>query len=471
MEKIRARAGLTKFAEYIDPAAKQWYRAKHLRLIASVLERVERGELKRVIISVPPRHWKSSLVSTKFPMWYLARHPKHSVIAGSYKAELAETFSENIRNNIVSNPRLTSLFPDLRIKRGSNKVSDWLLETGYNSSYRAVGVSSGVTGHGADLLLFDDPISGYEEAQSESQRDKIWERYKSDFRTRLEPGGAIVLITTRWHEDDPAGRLIQAENEAGGERWTVINIPAQDANGRYLWTDRYPVAEYEAIKATVGEYVWNALYQGNPTQQAGNLIKRAWFEYVPKFPDSVDWFVRPLDVAFTEKQTQKHDPDYTATCKACLHNDWLYLGEPRMWRKGIEDTISEIMGLKWNEPNVRFGMGRIAIKASIVGALENVGLSIEEYEENTDKIARATAWINLASQGRVKLVGTEKEWEPFMAQWTAFPNGAHDDAVDMVSGASQMLGLYFDLTGVVKKTRRTMQLDSALRGMYGGRGK
>jgi predicted phage terminase large subunit-like protein len=261
--------------------------------------------------------------------------------------------------------------------------------------------------------------------------------------------------------------LIRAEDEAGGERWTVVNIPALDEQGHYLWLDRYSVAEYRALQATVGEYTWNALYQGNPTQIAGDKIKRAWFEYVPKMPDAVDWFVRAIDFALTEKQTEKHDPDYTATAKGCLFNDWLYLSEPRLWRKSIEDSVSEIMALKYNEPNVTLGMGAIALKYSIIGSLANNGVNIDEYEENTSKVARASAWINLASQGRVKLVGTEKEWEPFMAQWVAFPNGAHDDAVDVVSGISQMLGLYFDATPTPKRKRQPMQMDSLLRKAYG----
>jgi hypothetical protein len=442
-EKNIARAGLIKFAEYIDPTQDRWYRAKHLRMIADVLERVERGELKRVIISVPPRHWKSSLVSEKFPAWYLGRNSANAIILCSYALSLAEKFSRSIRETIVTNARYASLF-DVKLKRDSNRADDWSLTSGVRSSVRAVGVGGGITGHGAQLILIDDPIADYEAAQSETQRDNLWEWYRQVLRTRLEPGGAIVLIQTRWHEDDLAGRLIRAENEDGGERWHTINLPALGADGNYLWTDRYTPEDYAAIQSAVGEYAWNALYQGNPVQPSGNLIKREWFEYVPALPEGAEWKVRIYDVAFTEKQTQKHDPDFTWTAKGSRHKNLLYVSPPRLFRKSVEDVATDIVTSKYEEPKPVLWMGRVAVKSAIIKALTKAGLAIQEYEEETDKISRASAWINWAKAGRVMLVGTEEQWAASMAQFVAFPNGAHDDAVDGMSGISQALGLTID---------------------------
>ena len=444
LKKEWARAGLIDFASFIDPAAKRWYRAKHLRLIADVLEQVERGEVNRVIISVPPRHWKSSLASEKFPAWYLGRNNSNAVILCSYALSLAEKFSRSVRETIVTNTRYARLF-DVKLKRDSNRADDWSLTSAVRSSVRAVGVGGGITGHGAQLILIDDPIADYEAAQSETQRDNLWEWYRQVLRTRLEPGGAIVLIQTRWHEDDLAGRLIRAEEEEGGERWHVVNLPAQAGDGSYLWEDRYSAGDYAAIRSAVGDYAWNSLYQGAPKQVEGNLIKRGWFEYVEGLPVGCKWQVRAWDVAFSEKQTQKHDPDYTATVAGCKYKGILYLGEPRLFRKGIEGIATEIVTSKYAEPGVRYGMGRVAIKAAIMDAMNKAGLALVEYEENTDKIARASAWMNWASTGRVMLVGGEKDWEAFLGQWVAFPNGAHDDAVDAVSGISQMLGLTINI--------------------------
>jgi predicted phage terminase large subunit-like protein len=175
------------------------------------------------------------------------------------------------------------------------------------------------------------------------------------------------------------------------------------------------------------------------------LIKREWFEYVPQLPVGARWSVRAWDCAFSEKQSQKSDPDWTASVKATVANDCLYLGEPRLFRKSIEDTATEIVKGKMVEVGVRYGMGKVAVKASIVQALNNAGFSIESYgeKEDKDKIARASGWINKASTGHVKLVGDVKEWEAFTSQWWAFPSGAHDDAVDAVSGAAYMLNFVF----------------------------
>ncbi len=438
----RARAGLIRFSQEIDPTAKDWYNATHLKQIAGLLEQVERGELKRLIISVPPRHWKSSLASEKFPAWYLGRNPKNAIILASYALDLSVRFSRSIRDTIVSNPRFGSLFP-IRLRKDSSRADDWALDTATRSSLRAVGVGGGITGHGANLVIVDDPIADYEAAQSETQRNNLWEWYRQVLRTRLEPNGAIVLIQTRWHEDDLAGRLIQAEKDEGGERWHVVNIPAQDEQGNYLWLARYSAEEYQNIRASVGDYAWRSLYQGEPAQPAGNLIKRDWFEYVQQLPIGAKWRVRAWDVAFTEKQTQKHDPDYTASVKAVVANDVLYLGEPRLFRKSIEDTATEIVTAKMSELDVRYGVGSVAIRATLIASMTAAGFGFEEFSEKGTKLQRATGWINRASTGAVKLVGDRKEWAEFVAQWWAFPSGTHDDAVDAVSGVACMLNFVF----------------------------
>ena len=167
------------------------------------------------------------------------------------------------------------------------------------------------------------------------------------------------------------------------------------------------------------------------------------------------WQVQPIDFAITEKQTLKHDPDWTATCKMAFHNGIVYLGEPRLWRADIEESIKRITALKMENPHIRLGMGRLGIRSMVVRALNNSGFNIEEYPEIKDKIVSSSGWRNVAATGRVKLVGSVREWEPFFAQWFGFPGVAHDDAVDVVSLGYEMLG--YPLTaaaqGVVKKKR------------------
>ncbi len=493
MKMDKARDGLIDFCKFIDPQAAHWYKAKHLATIAHELELVEIGRTPRLIITVPPRHWKSSLGSVKFPAWYLGKHNTHAIIEASYSASLSETFSTEIRDTIKTNPRYKALFPDVKLL--TKNVDDWSLRTSVRSAFRAVGVGGGTTGHGANGIIIDDPIADYEAAQSATQRENLWNWYRSVLRTRLEPGGWIVLILTHWHEDDLAGRLLKAEVDDGGEHWEYLNLPAHNddydidrtnveqeqisdkhSNGNdvdgvsglseWLWEDRFSSDEYLAIQASVGPYAWNALYQGRPKPVEGNLIKEAWFEYVDALPDKVTWKVRAWDFAFTEKQTQKDDPDYTATVCGVVHQDILYLGKPRLFRKNITDTADELVTSKYEEMDIRYGVGAVAIKATLLTAMSMAGLPIESFKELGDKLQRATGWINNASVGRVVLVGDKKEWEQFMAQWTAFPTAAHDDAVDAVSGVAAMLGFVF-MTPEKMRVRPLGAWNDAYRKAYG----
>jgi len=413
-------------------------------MIASILERVERGELKRVIISVPPRHWKSSLASEKFPAWYLGRNPQAAVIISSYALSLAEKFSRSVRETITSNTRYAQLF-DVRVKRDSNRSDDWTLTTGVRSSLRAVGVGGGITGSGAQLILIDDPVADYEAAQSETQRNNLWEWYRQVLRTRLEPGGAIVLIQTRWHEDDLAGRLIRAEQEEGGERWTVVNLPAQDLAGNYLWTDRYSAEEYQNIRASVGEYAWRSLYQGQPSLEAGTEILREWFEFVPQLPEGVREQCRVVDTAWTLKKTEKHDPDYTASIASAVHDGWLYLIDPYEVRQTLPATVEWVREKKKEKPYVRFGMAKAAGEQIATQFLTLLGIPITELTaERVDLRVRLAVFTYWARRGRVKLVGDEKKWERFLSQATAFPNGTHDDLLAVCSGITEMHHLKID---------------------------
>ena len=450
--KDAARRDLIKFSQYIDGAVAKWYAAEHLQRIARILERVERGELDRVIINIPPRHWKSSISSVKFPAWYLGKHPKCAVIVASYAVTLAEKYSKSVREIVSTNARYKDLFPDVRIRRDSGRMDDWLLETGYHTSFRAVGTGGGIAGHGAQIILLDD-VSDPNKQPSATETQNDWDWYKNVIRTRLEPRGAIVVVNNRVGVNDLTGYLLdKARNDSADppEKWTVINIPAYDkVTDRYLWEERFGIEYYQSLQNDTR--LWRVQYQQQPTQEEGDLIKREWFgrkladdswEYdiVAKLPNGAAWTVRPLDLAFTEKQVVKHDPDYSATCLMTFFNSIVWLGEPEMWRKDIDATAGRVVAFKMESPGVRLGMGRVAVRSQIIKALNNSGFSIEEFPETTDPVSESTGWRNLAATGRVRLVGTLKEWEPIFEQWFGFPNATHDDAVAMVSIGYQMLG-------------------------------
>ncbi len=476
-----ARRHLIDFARYIDPNAAASYSARHLAKIAEYLERVERGistasdsspsaagepkeGIKRLIIETPPRHWKSSLVSDKFPAWFLGRHPEATVLLASYAVSLAKKFSRSVRDTIEGNELYQQVFPGVKVRPDTRDATDWALEGQKRSSLRAAGVGGGMTGHGGQLLIIDDPTAGLEDALSELVQENQEQWYHGTWYNRREPNAAIVIIMQRWPGKDLVERLLEAERERGGEHWEVLRLPAvcdspEDPIGRRigegLWEERFGAKFYAETQANLLPWVWNALWQQNPTEQEGTDIKRSWFEghYAACLPDGVCWQVHAFDTAMTLKQVNKPDPDYTADVKACLHQGNLYLGEPRLRRCEWNQVVDDIRTCRIRDPRVRIGMGKALHETAALQALARQGVPIEQYAESDDPRARALAWINQASIGRVFLVGTPAQWEPFMAQWTAFPRGKHDDAVACVSGAVRMLGLVFDVTGVKPERR------------------
>jgi len=263
----------------VDPS---FTRPAHVKLLGEHLVRVANGEILRLIIQMPPRHSKSLTVTVRFPGWWLGKNPDKRVVLAAHTASLAQTFSRQVRNEFESfAPEVWGL----RIADDSASVERWSVK-GRQGGMVAVGVGGPLTGQGADLLLVDDAVKDFEEAQSRTAKESVWDWYRSVARTRLHPGGAIIVIMTRWSEDDLTGRLI-SEAKAGGEQWTVLSLPAiaeeGDPLGRdvgeALWPQRFSHEELMAIKAAVGSHVWNSLYQQHPTRQEGAVFQRSWFRY------------------------------------------------------------------------------------------------------------------------------------------------------------------------------------------------
>ena len=257
----------------------------HHRAIAEKLEAIERGEITRLLLSVPPRHGKTELASIRFPAWYLGRHPGANFIATSYGASLAFKISRRVRN-LVASPLYQRLFPELHIAGDASAVAYWALATpqGQEGSYLAAGVGGGVTGSGCDVLLVDDPVKDAKEALSKTVRDATWDWFTSTAYTRQDAGiAAIIVIQTRWHEDDLTGRLLQ-EMEEGNERWEVVRLPAlADADdplgrapGEALWPARFPVKRLGIIRSTIKPAWFEAQYQQTPPQSLGGRFFRGF---------------------------------------------------------------------------------------------------------------------------------------------------------------------------------------------------
>jgi hypothetical protein len=282
LARRQARDSLVSFSAYTNPA---YIPAPHHALIADHLERVERGEIKRLMITMPPRHGKSELASRRFPAWYLGRNPNKQIIAASYNSDLSNDFGREVRN-IVDSEEYQCLF-DVRLAADSQAANRW--HTDKKGMYVAAGVGTAITGRGADILLIDDPFKDRQEADSEVRRETVWNWYTSTAYTRLMPGGAVVVINTRWHDDDLSGRLLE-QMSSGGDEWVVLSLPAISDEGHALWPAWYPLERLNEIKSVLPARDWNSLYQQNPIPDDGDFFKSAWFADYDKLPDGLTFY-------------------------------------------------------------------------------------------------------------------------------------------------------------------------------------
>jgi predicted phage terminase large subunit-like protein len=423
LQKRTARKSLQSFTEQINPA---YIAAGHHRLICEKLEAVERGDIDRLMIFMPPRHGKSELASRKFPAWYLGRNPAKQIIAASYNSDLAMDFGRDVRN-LVGSPEFGDVFPNVELREDSRAANR--MNTSHGGAYVAAGVGTAVTGRGAHILLIDDPFKDREEADSERRRQIVDDWFRSTAYTRLMPGGAVILIQTRWHEDDLAGRLLERERRAedGGE-WHVLDLPAIDAKGQALWPEWYDVPALNRIKNSIGAREWSALYQQRPQPDDGTFFQREWFKEWSVLPElryygASDYAVTDGDGDFTVHRVWGID-----------HKGWVYRvagwrGQTSadVWIESKLDLIAKYKPLAW------FGEGGVIQKA-IEPMLKRrmlerrVHCRLEWLPSIHDKPTRARSFQAMASMGRVFI-----EPGADIAEFLAFPAGKHDDDVDTAS--------------------------------------
>lgn len=419
LRRRRGREGLIAFTEYTFPGYRP---APHHHLIAEALERVERGECKRLMICMPPRHGKSELASRRFPSYFIGRNPAKQIIAASYNSDLAGDFGREVRN-IVAEPEFSALF-QVQLASDSKAANRW--HTSGGGMYVAAGVGTAITGRGAHILLIDDPFKDREEADSERRRQRVWDWYTSTAYTRLMPGGAIVLINTRWHEDDLSGRLL-AQQEHGGDQWEVLSLPAIDERGHALWEADYPLTRLLEIKAVLPERDWNALYQQNPTPDDGTYFRRDWFKTWDRLPAALNLY---------------GTSDYAVTADG---GDWTV---HRVWGVDERGDIYRVAGWRgqtasdeWIErkidlmlkyrPLAWFGEAGV-IQKSIEPMLtrrmreRNCYSRLEWLPSINDKPTRARG-----IQARLSMGGVWFEPNAEIDEFLKFPGGAHDDEVDV----------------------------------------
>lgn len=412
--------------------------AEHIQQINQKLIDVSIGRCKRLMVCMPPRHGKSELISKHFPAWYLGTYPERKILLTSYAASFAANWGRHSRD-IYSD--LYGVLFDTPMSKSVTR-SDWW-ETAAGGVMSTAGVCGQTTGKGSHVFVLDDPVKNAQEAHSQKIRDNIYDWYLSTAFTRLEsdPEGAVILIMTRWHEDDLAGRLLKenGEKSKGGE-WETLIQPAIDDQGKALFPDRFPIDRLLAIKKTIGEYWWNALFMQRPSSRDGSVIKSEWFRKVPGFQPLIG--VRFWDLAVTIQTSS----DYSAgaLCSFQDENFVIHDIEHGMWqwpetrRKIIECAKKDGPGVIVAVESFGQQMGFVDDLASLE---EMRPYAIKPYAIQGDKFNRALPWASRAQLGACFLC--EGPWiTDFEEECDAFTKNdshSHDDQIDAVSGAHFVL--------------------------------
>lgn len=403
----------------------------HHRLLAEKLMETESGTADRLMVLMPPRHGKSELASVRFPAWFLGRNPEKRVIATSYSARLAENFGRKVRD-ITADPVFPLVFGGVGLSGRSKAADRW--ETTRGGGYVAAGVGGSITGMGGDLLIVDDPFKNQEDADSKNYRDKVWDWYQSTLYTRIEKNGKIVVILTRWHEDDLAGRLLNS----GTDKWDVVSFPAlAEENERFrlegepLWPEKYGTDALERIKSAVGTRVWNALYQQRPAPDDGAVFKKSWFQTY-ETPPVFDYMLQSWDMTFSDGDAS----DYVVGQVWGVRGAQRYLVDQVRGRMDFMSAVRALCSMTDRYPQARAKY--VEDKANgpaVISALKNEVQGLIPVSPKGSKVSRAIAVTPVLEAGNVFLKKGAKFSEELMEEAAIFPAGKHDDMVDAMTQA------------------------------------
>jgi predicted phage terminase large subunit-like protein len=408
----------------------------HHRKIAKKFEDISRGKIKRLIVNMPPRHTKSEFASFLFPSWLVGNNPKLKIIQTTHNTELAVRFGRKMKN-LIDSDLYKQVFDKVAISADSKAAGRW--ETNHGGEYFAAGVGSSITGRGADLLIIDDPHSE-QDALSTTAFDNAYEWYTSGPRQRLQPGGAIVIVMTRWGTKDLTGRLIDAQaKEPKADQWEVIEFPAILPSNKPIWPEYWDIETLQTTKASLTEQKWQAQWQQKPTSEEGSIIKREWWKVwdEKEVPDLIH-VIQSYDTAFSRKETA----DYSAI------TTWGVFSHPRKNRPQIilldadrgrweftELKKHAIDKYKFWEPETVI----VEAKASglpLTDELRSAGIPVVNYtpSRGQDKHVRVNSVAPLFESGQV-WVPDERWTEDVIEECAAFPFGDHDDYVDSTTQA------------------------------------
>jgi predicted phage terminase large subunit-like protein len=427
------------FLAYVSQVWPVFIGGKHHKIMANAFERVARGELKRLIVNMPPRHTKSEFASYLLPSWFLGRFPEKKIIQAAHTAELSMGFGRKVRNLVSSEP-YQKIF-NTKLSTDSKAANRWNTDKG--GEYFAVGVNGAVTGKGADLLVIDDPHSEQEaKLGNPAVYDQVYEWYTSGPRQRLQPGGAIIIVMTRWSKKDLTGQILKNSSKDGADDWEVIEFPAILPSGNPLWPGFWKKEELEAIKAELPVGKWEAQYQQNPTSEEGAIVKREfWKIWTDNEPPDCEYVIQSWDTAF-EKHNRAdysacttwgvfHSPDKRGEMKPNIilldaYKDRLEF--PELKQKAFD------MWKEWNPDTLL--IEKRAAGAPLIYELRKMGIPLSEYTpyKGQDKIARVNSIADLFASGVIWR--PETRWaEEVVEEMASFPNAEHDDLTDSASQA------------------------------------
>jgi len=429
------------FMKFVGEMWPGFIHGRHHKVMARKFEEIAEGKIKRLIINMPPRHTKSEFASYLLPAWFLGKYPGKKIIQTSNTAELAVGFGRKVRN-LVSSEQYHKIFPNVNLRSDSKAAGRWA--TNQNGEYFAIGVGGTVTGKGADLLIIDDPHSEQEAALASGDPtvfDRVYEWYTSGPRQRLQPGGAIIVVMTRWSKKDLTGRIVQSSiDREGNDEWEIIDFPAIMPSGNPLWPQFWSLEELEALRSELPAGKWNAQYQQSPTSEEGAIIKRDWWQLWDKEdPPRCEYIIQSWDTAFTKNERS----DYSA----CTTWGVFYMDENEdnahiimldAFKRRMEfpelKKVAFDMYKEW-EPDA-FVVEAKASGAPLIYELRAMGIPVQEFtpSRGNDKMVRINSISDLFASGKVWAPGTR--WaDEVIEEMAAFPNSDHDDLVDSTTQA------------------------------------
>jgi predicted phage terminase large subunit-like protein len=424
------------FLGFVKTQWPDFIEGRHHRIIAEKFNKIAEGKLKRLIVCLPPRHSKSEFASTFFPAWMMGRRPNLKIIQATHTAELAVRFGRRVRN-IIDSEEYQEVFPDLKLEGDNKSAGRWTTNGGGEAFYSGVG--GAITGRGADLLVIDDPVSE-QDALSATALDSIYEWYTSGPRQRLQPGGIIVIVMTRWSTKDLVGRVLKKQGDDYADQWDVVEFPAiMPESEEPLWPEFWKKEELLSVKASLPISKWNAQWMQNPTAEEGSIVKREWWrrwdrDHVPPY----SYVIQSYDTAYSKKETA----DYSAITTWAIFqpeeegSEQIILLDAKRLRVDFPELKRAAMDeYRYWEPDCVL----IEAKASgtpLTHELRRMGIPVTAYtpSRGQDKIARMNSVAPIFESGMV-WAPEQTFAEEVIEEMASFPYGDHDDFCDSATMA------------------------------------